>query len=218
MDSGSPRSRAAEPDPGAPDEALARSLGERGFAVAPGFLLGDEWRALAREARRRHRRGAFRHAGVGRGASFRIAPEVRDDAVLWIDPAAPARAERHWLERVERLRCALNQRLLLGLFGYEGHWARFEPGARYLTHLDRFADASHRLVSLVLYLNEAWQPDEGGALRLYLGEPGSDPFTDVAPRGGTLAAFLSGEVHHEVLPATRERWSLTGWLTARRGA
>jgi SM-20-related protein len=38
---------------------------------------------------------------------------------------------------------------------------------------------------------------------------------DVAPRGGTLVAFLSGTFHHEVLPATRERLSVTGWLKVR---
>jgi SM-20-related protein len=38
----------------------------------------------------------------------------------------------------------------------------------------------------------------------------------VAPVGGTLVAFLSERFHHEVLPARRERYSLTGWFTRRR--
>jgi SM-20-related protein len=199
------------------DAALTESLRERGFGVVPDFLAEDEWRALARQARARHGCGGFRHAGVGRGTSFRVAPEVRDDTVSWIDSTAPSRLERRWLGRVERLRLDLNGWLWLGLFGYEGHWARFAPGARYHTHLDRFADASHRVISLVLYLNEDWQPEDGGALRLYLGNRDIEPWHDVVPRGGTLVAFLSGEVHHEVLPASRERWSLVGWLTARQG-
>ena len=35
------------------------------------------------------------------------------------------------------------------------------------------------------------------------------------PQAGTLALFLSGEMPHEVLPATRERLSLTGWFRRR---
>ena len=38
---------------------------------------------------------------------------------------------------------------------------------------------------------------------------------DVVPSGGSLVVFLSGEVPHEVLPATRERLSLTGWFRRR---
>jgi SM-20-related protein len=38
---------------------------------------------------------------------------------------------------------------------------------------------------------------------------------DVVPAGGCLVVFLSGEVPHEVLPATRERLSLTGWFRRR---
>jgi len=203
------------PDCDEADALLTEALGSRGFGVAPDFLPEAAWRPLAREARGLHARGRFRHAGVGRGASFRVAPEIRNDAVLWIDPSSPTRLQRRWLERVERLRLALNRSLYLGVFGYEAHLARFAPGARYQTHLDRFSDASHRVVSLVLYLNEDWSAEEGGALRLYLGEADAPPWQDVEPRGGTLVAFLSGERPHAVLPARRERLSLVGWLTTR---
>ena len=33
------------------------------------------------------------------------------------------------------------------------------------------------------------------------------------PEGGTLVCFLSDRFHHEVLPARRERLSITGWFT-----
>ncbi len=35
------------------------------------------------------------------------------------------------------------------------------------------------------------------------------------PQLGTLAVFLSANLPHEVLPATRERLSLTGWFRRR---
>lgn len=38
---------------------------------------------------------------------------------------------------------------------------------------------------------------------------------DVLPTGGCLVVFMSGEVPHEVMPATRDRLSLTGWFRRR---
>ncbi len=38
---------------------------------------------------------------------------------------------------------------------------------------------------------------------------------DVMPQAGTFVAFLAADFDHEVLPARRERASLTGWLRRR---
>ena len=38
---------------------------------------------------------------------------------------------------------------------------------------------------------------------------------DVQPLGGTLVCFLAERFEHEVLPARRERLSVTGWFRAR---
>ena len=35
------------------------------------------------------------------------------------------------------------------------------------------------------------------------------------PAAGTLVVFMSGDFPHEVLPASRERLSLTGWYRRR---
>jgi SM-20-related protein len=133
--------------------------------------------------------------------------------VRWIDPAAATRGEAAVLARLERLRAALNRSLQLGAFELELHWALYPPGAHYARHLDRFRGGERaRVVSLVLYLNEVWQPRDGGALRIHLD---AHTHRDVAPQAGTLVAFLSDRFEHEVLAARRERLSLTGWLRRR---
>jgi SM-20-related protein len=38
---------------------------------------------------------------------------------------------------------------------------------------------------------------------------------DVAPQAGTLMVFMSAQWPHEVLPATRDRLSITGWFRRR---
>ncbi|MDP5008412.1 MAG: 2OG-Fe(II) oxygenase, partial [Glaciimonas sp.] len=59
--------------------------------------------------------------------------------------------------------------------------------------------------SMVLYLNQDWLPEQGGALRLY---PDGGSRQDILPLGGSLALFMSADMPHEVLVATRERVSL----------
>jgi len=113
---------------------------------------------------------------------------------------------------MDGLRLAMNRSLFLGLEDFESHFAMYPPGAFYLKHVDRFRDDDRRMVSAVIYLNDAWLPEHGGQLRMYL--KGGVEY-DVVPTGGCLVVFLSGEVPHEVLPATRERLSLTGWFRRR---
>ena len=71
-------------------------------------------------------------------------------------------------------------------------------------------------VTVLLYCNDGgeWPDAAGGHLRLH------DPFggapTDVAPRGGTLVAFRSPLIEHEVLRCAAPRRALTLW--AREGS
>jgi SM-20-related protein len=111
---------------------------------------------------------------------------------------------------------AINRELFLGLFDFEGHMAIYPPGSFYRKHLDQFQDVAQRKVSAILYLNDGWQAEDGGQLRIYLEESADSDSIDVLPRGGTLVCFLSERFYHEVLPATRERLSVTGWFRVRR--
>lgn len=198
-------------------EAVADRVAAEGWSVREGFLSPAETEALAADCRELWDDGEFRRAGVGHGADLRVRPEVRSDYVHWLtgEEASPELAR--YLGRVEALRRALNRRLYLGLFDFEAHLTVYPAGAFYAKHLDRFRSVAYRAVSVLLYLNRGWSDGDGGALRIYLDEEGSEhgPAVDVAPRGGTLVAFLSGRFHHEVLPARRERLSVTGWLKVR---
>ncbi len=193
---------------------IAENLAESGRSVQPDFLAPGEVRALREEAFGLWRTGAFRQAGVGTGAEFGVRTEIRSDRILWLEEPY-SDAQRRYLDELERLRLAINQSLYLGLFSFEGHLAVYPPGASYKKHLDRFQNAGHRVISTILYLNEDWAAEDGGQLRLYDGPEEEAGYQDVLSAGGTLALFLSGSVYHEVLPATRERVSLTGWFRTR---
>jgi len=213
-----PRAPGDEDTPDRAVAAIVDGLVERGWAIDEAFLPPEEVVRLAAESRNLWQDGDFQQAAIGAGAERRIRPEIRRDHVLWLTAEEATPSQRRYFARVELLRQAANAALYLGLFDFEAHLTVYPPGAFYRRHLDRFRAVAARTVSLILYLNEDWPDDAGGALRLSLDEldeAGEGPTRDIPPRGGTLVAFLSDRFYHEVLPATRERLSLTGWLKTR---
>jgi len=192
-------------------DSLLDDLAEQGWAIVANALPADLTLALAKECRARANLGVLQPAGVGRGSAHGVQEGVRGDHIQWLEPGQCAAGDRY-LGMLDELRGQLNQALYLGLEDYEGHFALYPPGTFYQKHLDRFRDDDRRAVSAVFYLNSDWQPEQGGALRLYLAD-GRE--LDVLPEAGTLVLFLSADLAHAVLPATRERLSLTGWLRRR---
>jgi SM-20-related protein len=195
----------------APSDALIEGLAVSGHAVARDALPAGVVDGLRRRACALDRAGAFAPARVGRAAARAPCRDVRGDRIAWLDDAPDDDAERSLVAWLEALRLRCNRDLLLGLVDVEAHYAIYPAGARYARHKDRFRDDDARVLSCVLYLNEAWSDVDGGALRLYTGAG----VVDVAPIGGTFVAFLSAEFEHEVLPAQRERLSVAGWFRRR---
>jgi SM-20-related protein len=172
------------------------------------FLPSALTAALSAECRRRADDGSFRLAGVGTGSGRVTLPTLRGDRILWLERGLSDACDAY-LRIMEDVRLALNGLFFLGLRDYETHFACYAPGAGYVRHLDRFRDSDARVVSAVLYLNQAWTATDGGALRLH--PPGGVPI-EIQPDAGRLVLFLSAEMPHEVLPSTRDRLSLAGWF------
>ena len=135
---------------------------------------------------------------------------------MWLSDGETFPCQRAYLGTLEEMRLVLNRGLFLGLVDFEGHFAVYPPGGFYKPHLDRHRDTQDRILSVILYLNPAWQAGDGGELRMRTtpGERGGE-FITVEPRMGTLVCFLAGDFWHEVLPAHKTRASVTGWF---RGA
>jgi SM-20-related protein len=166
---------------------------------------------LADCAQLRRARGDFTAACIGGAGSVQRREEIRGDSICWIGPPLLP-AEQTLLQGLERLRLQLNRAALLGLFDLELHYARYPTGAAYARHVDQPQGRSQRQVSLVLYLNEDWAPAAGGELRLFDAAGGH---RDVKPIAGRLVCFLTSGREHEVLPAVRDRLSISGWFRTR---
>lgn len=190
---------------------IAAALSGADIYVQDRFLNATQVSALLDCALKRREQGGFREARVGSRQNLRRDPAVRGDTTCWFrEPVYPA--ERELLERLEELRLTLNRELLLGLFDLELHYAWYPPGMGYERHVDQPLGIAARQVSLIMYLNEDWSPDAGGELRFYERD-GSH--RDIAPLGGRLVCFRTPGREHGVLPALRDRFSVSGWFRVR---
>lgn len=151
----------------------------------------------------------MRRAGVGRQHQHQLTDAYRTDHIAWL--GREDAAEAAYLDWMERLRLAINQQLFMGLFDYECHFALYQPGDYYKKHLDAFHGNTNRVVTTVLYLNQAWQQSEGGELVMYA-EQGDVALQRILPCAGCLVVFLSDRYPHEVLEASRIRYSIAGWF------
>lgn len=188
-------------------ENIADNLAESGYSVTDGFLTQHEILAIRSLPVITGNISDLKKAGIGK-ENKQINEGVRGDHIKWIDPAHADPALRVYLDRISELRQFLNQSLFLGLKDFEVHIARYPAGAFYKRHLDQFHKDDHRRLSVICYLNDNWKPEEGGQLRIYK----DSGVADVLPEAGRLVCFRSELLEHEVLPSTRERVSITGWM------
>ncbi len=187
-----------------------------GWASTPDYVERGDSMRLRSECEEASERGDFKRAGVGRGLNMQVRDDIRSDTVMWLQTGDSSEEQGIYLAKLELLRLALNERFFLGLFEFEGHFAIYPEGAFYKAHLDRHVGTNDRIVTIILYLNPEWQPGDGGELKLWT-TPGdkAGAFVLIEPRMGTMVCFLAGDHWHEVLPANKERMSITGWFRQR---
>ncbi len=192
-------------------EKIIAELQQQGWSVQKNFIPADLVKQLNETLQSLRQQGKLQQAGIGRRADYHIEQSIRSDQISWFeDELNPA--QQQYMKLMEQLKQAVNQHFFLGLFELEVHFALYAPSAYYKRHLDQHRDQDTRQLTIITYLNENWLAEDGGALQLYL--PGEQTIK-VLPEAGTFVCFFSAEYEHEVLPAKRERASLTGWFRKR---
>lgn len=189
-------------------ESIADGLAEQGYAVVDQFLSQEELTAIRKSERFTQDVASFHKAGIGKQNDKQINEAVRGDFIQWIDRETAHPSIKVYLDRLQELITFVNQSLYLSLKDYEVHMTIYPIGSFYKRHLDQFKRDDHRRLSVICYLNDDWKESHGGQLRMHL----DNGHLDVLPTGGRLVCFRSDQIEHEVLPATRERLSLTGWI------
>ncbi len=188
------------------NQQISNQLNEKGWAVIDNYLPDRVIRELKEESQQLNRDNVFRPAGIGNGI---VDQDQRRDQIFWIDPENCYPAQSDVMQTFQKLRYHLNRDNYLGLADLELHASIYPRHGYYKKHLDNFHSSSKRVLTVILYLNQHWEPSHEGQLRIYMNNNMS---IDLAPVGGRLVAFLSNAYEHEVLPTNVERYSLTGWF------
>jgi SM-20-related protein len=191
-------------------ETLLDDIAEKEWGIIPNFLPTKILKMLKQGLLAKQQQGLFKQAAVGKAGETQIQTQIRGDETLWWQEQHLNEPQKQYYQNINTLREALNQAFFLGLQEFECHYACYPIGAYYQKHLDSFRKSNSRLISCILYLNEDWLPENGGTLRIYNND--NQYFTEILPTFGTLVCMRSDTVWHEVLPATRLRYSITGWL------
>jgi SM-20-related protein len=190
---------------------LADGLADQGYAEVDNFLSQQEVQAILATDDFKNGLLQFKKAGIGKSQEKQINESIRGDYIQWIDGGTTQKAVELYLNRLRQLMEFVNRTLYLSLKDLEVHRTIYPIGSFYKRHLDQFKKDDRRKLSVICYLNTDWKESEGGQLRIYL----PNGSTDIFPLAGRLVCFRSDLLEHEVLPATRERLSLTGWLLDR---
>jgi len=187
---------------------VADGLADNGYAIIDHFLSVDEVNSILLTDDFQQGVERFKKAGIGKNQDLQINEAIRGDYIHWLDKTTAPAPVNVYLNRLSELVQFINQSLFLSLKDYEVHMTIYPAGSFYKRHLDQFKKDDHRKLSVICYLNNDWKEEQGGQLRMYLdGGP-----VDILPLAGRLVCFRSDQLEHEVLPATRERLSLTGWI------
>lgn len=187
---------------------VADGIAETGYAVIDDFLSTEQVNSILQLDEFKTGLLQFKKAGIGQKQEKQINEAIRGDYIEWIDRTTAPQPLQAYLTKLNELISFVNQTLFLSLKDYEVHMTIYPAGAYYKKHLDQFKKDDHRKLSVICYLNKNWKEEEGGQLRIYRQKES----VDVLPEAGRLVCFRSDLLEHEVLPSTRNRLSLTGWM------
>jgi len=146
----------------------------------------------------------FKRAGISAALDLHLDSNRRRDKIHWLKEDNNTQSK--FLNFTNGLKEYLNKELYLGILYYESHFAIYNEGDFYETHLDSFKNSKNRVVTTVYYLNNEWIEQDGGELVVY--NEKNEFLTKVIPNANTLVVFLSDKFPHEVLATKKTRYSI----------
>jgi SM-20-related protein len=184
---------------------IVEDIYEKGFCVADAFLNLEQQQFVINHFNQSKKE--FKQASIGQLQLKQTNSDIRKDKIAWLEET-----DDIFVKIIDpflsELIIAINRRCFMGINANEFMLAIYEKNDFYKKHRDAFQQNDERKLSIIIYLNPNWKPEDGGELLLYL-ENGTTQ--TIAPMGGRLVIFES-YLEHEVLPTQTSRLSLTGWL------
>lgn len=176
--------------------------------IAENFLNKSLAANLAKNLNSLYTEKQLNAAGTGNDTLVEHNKLFRSDMIYWLDRQHNNPHENDFFDLIDKFVSHLNATCYTSITGYEFHYAYYEKGSFYKKHIDQFRNNSSRQYSLIFYLNEDWLATDGGELCIYH----ANTVQKISPENGKSVFFRSSDLEHEVLPATKARLSVTGWL------
>ena len=189
-------------------ETLIASYIENKVGISQHFLSDELANHLKENLLSLHNDNKLLTAGTGNADKLIHNTAIRNDVIYWLDKKNNNAHENAFFVQIEAFIAYLNISCYAGITGYEFHYSLYETGSFYRKHLDQFQDNSSRQFSMISYLNNNWQENDGGELLIHQ----LDNDQKISPTQGKTVFFKSNELVHEVLVTNERRMSITGWL------
>ncbi|WP_244946907.1 2OG-Fe(II) oxygenase [Legionella israelensis] len=193
-------------------DRIADDIYHQGFSVIDSFLPIDDYKDLLLTVQTMHSNGLFQIAKIGRKFQAIENSNIRSDKIAWLDHSSNNKAIESYFSRTNQIASILNKSFFLGLNDFEAHFSVYLPGTFYRKHVDQFKSTQDRRISCVYYLNEGWQENDGGQLKLY--DYAHQPLIHLLPLGNRFVCFKS-DLAHEVCETHQTRYSIAGWMKIR---
>ncbi|MEP6713077.1 MAG: 2OG-Fe(II) oxygenase [Ferruginibacter sp.] len=194
-------------------DTLINSFIENKVGIAENFLSESLASQLKKNLNQLYTQKEFRSAGTGNDILAVQNKLVRSDVIYWLDRKHNNNIENIFFELMDSFVSHLNSTCYTGITGYEFHYTLYEEGSFYKKHIDQFRNDESRKYSMIMYLNDDWQQNDGGELCIYH----TDHLQYISPVNGKAVFFKSSELAHEVLLTNKPRMSITGWLKVNPG-
>ncbi|QIV94208.1 2OG-Fe(II) oxygenase [Allofrancisella frigidaquae] len=188
-------------------EKVITDFFNEGYCVIDNWLSKDETSLLTAELAQLYQEDCFRKSAIGNKLNETVKRSIRSDFIYWLDETKHAQS---FFQKINNFIEYINKTCFAGIVTKEFHYAIYPKGAFYKKHLDTFQNDDRRNISIVCYLNDAWQESYGGELKLYL--PNGN--LNIYPACSKIVIFNSKKIEHEVKTILSEvkRLSITGWL------
>ncbi|MHA4847365.1 2OG-Fe(II) oxygenase [Flavitalea antarctica] len=187
---------------------LISSFIENKIGIAENFLNKSLAFHLRQNLVGLHSNKSMQPGGMGAAARVRHNDLFRNDVIYWLDRKHNDVHENSFFDLMDAFIIYLNESCYTGITSYEFHYTMYEEGSFYKKHIDQFQGNDSRKYSMIMYLNDEWQPGDGGELRIHH----ENHMENISPNNGKSVFFRSSELPHEVLLSNRQRMSITGWL------
>mmetsp|Transcript_37728 Transcript_37728/g.87864 ORF Transcript_37728/g.87864 Transcript_37728/m.87864 type:complete len:317 (-) Transcript_37728:310-1260(-) len=226
--------------PSLPPSAIS-DLATTGYTILPGYLSADLVSSLVEDVENLRSLGDFNVARIGQDFTNTLNTEVRIAETCFIGRGKKlggndSSARSALYDTLDAVRRGLSGNADLDALNEDGElitcapvldagldellYAYYPKGGYYRRHRDAIAGSASvlRCYSLLLYLNEEWNKEDEGQLRMHFDGGGDEVpdgveenYLDVDPKGGTLVLFQSDKVPHEVLDTRSKRIAVVGW-------